>query len=106
MALVSISSVAACAGKGRFDQATGTGVVLLKSNYKVIKTNASGSSSGFYLLGFIPIVPPNYGKAKKRLYASVGEDLSGRPVALANQTEDKTFLYLILLIIPEDQLIL
>ena len=57
-------------------------------------------SSGFYLLGFIPIVSPTYSAAKRSLYQSVGETLTGRSVALANQTEDRSALYLILFSVP------
>jgi len=91
-----------CASKGEFrGQATGTAVNLAGSNYKVIKVGVTGQSSGFNLLGIIPLSSPNYAEAKASLYKSVGEPLTGRSVALANQTEDRSSLYLILFSIPK-----
>lgn len=89
-----------CASEGEFKQATGTGVQLTGNNYRVIKAGVSGESAGFYLLGFIPIVSPSYADAKKDLYGNVGRPLEGRSVALANQTEDRSNLYLIIFSIP------
>ena len=89
------------ANVGGMSQHTGTDVSLKENNYKVIKAGAKGESSGFYLLGFIPIVSPNYAEAKESLYKSVGEKLEGRSVALANYTEDKSYLYLVLFGIPK-----
>jgi len=59
-----------------------------------------GRSSGFFLLGIVPITSPNYATAKESLYKSVGQPLNGRAIALANQTEDQSMLYLILFSIP------
>lgn len=86
---------------GRFNQSTGTGVNLSKDNYKVIKASAIGESHGFNFLGIIPIVSPSYADAKKALYDSIGEDVRGKSLALANQTEDRSTLYLILFSIPK-----
>ena len=44
---------------------------------------------------------PNYAEAKADLYASVGESLVGRSAALANQTEDKSSIYVILFSLPK-----
>lgn len=94
--------VAGCASIGDFrGQTTATDVRLTQNNYKIVKVGASGDSTGFWLLGFIPIVNPKYAEAKQRLYQSVGQPLQGRSVALANQTEDKSFLYLVLFAIPK-----
>lgn len=91
-----------CASKGEFrGQSTGTQVSLAGSNYKVIKAGATGQSSGFKLLGIIPLASPNYGEAKDALYKSVGEPLTGRSVALANQTEDRSSVYLLLFSVPK-----
>ena len=78
-----------------------TGVQLTQSNYKMIKTAAKGQSSGFRLFGIIPLASTSYAEAKDSLYRSVGEPLAGRAVALANQTEDRSSLYLILFSIPK-----
>jgi hypothetical protein len=91
-----------CASQGEFrGQSTGTQISLAGNNYKVIKAGAKGESSGFKLLGIIPFASPNYADAKAALYQSVGEPLTGRSVALANQTEDRSSLYLILFSIPK-----
>ena len=91
-----------CASQGAFKgQATTTGVSLSQNNYKIIKSGAKGQSYGFRLLGVVPIFMPNYALAKERLYQSVGENLTGRSVALANQTEDRSALYLLLFSIPK-----
>jgi len=60
-----------------------------------------GKSWGFRLLGIIPLASPEYSMAKKRLYDSVGETLNGKAVALANQTEDRSLMYLILFSVPK-----
>jgi len=92
---------AGCASQGDLrGNNTGTEVQLKGNNYKVIKAGAIGHSSGFSLLGFIPLVPPTAAEAKVSLYQDVGEDLKGRSIALANQTEDRSYLYLILFGIP------
>jgi hypothetical protein len=102
-ALLALTALLAtgCASQGEFKQATGTGVQLTGNNYRVIKAGASGESAGFYLLGFIPIVSPSYADAKNDLYSNVGRSLEGRSVALANQTEDRSSLYLIVFSIPK-----
>lgn len=92
--------LAGCSSSGEFYQSTGTDVSLRGNNYKIVKAGAKGESSGFYLFGFIPIVSPNFADAKSDLYKSVGEQLEGRSIALANQTKDRSNLYLILFSIP------
>ena len=91
-----------CSSTGSFKgQTTGTGVSLSQKNYRMIKAGAMGKSYGFSLLGIIPFTSPTYADAKTDLYQSVGEPLTGRAVALANQTEDHSNLYLILFSIPK-----
>ena len=90
-----------CASQGEFKHSSDTQVSLTGNNYKVIKPGAKGESAGFRLLGIIPFASPNYADAKADLYKSVGEPLIGRPVALANETEDRSSLYLILFSIPK-----
>ncbi len=92
--------LASCSSTGSMSQSTGTAVSLQGNNYKVLKAGAKGQSSGFYLLGIIPIVSPNYADAKADLYYSTSEPLEGRSIALANQTEDRSTLYLILFSVP------
>ncbi len=83
------------------DKISTTGVSLSQNNFKMIKPDASGSSHGFALLGLIPIVSPTVEAAKQDLYASVGGDLTGRAVALANQTVTHSTVYLILFSVPK-----
>ena len=92
-----------CGGNvgGSFQQKTGTEVMLRGNNYKVLKAGARGESTGFYLFGFIPIVRESFADAKSDLYQSVGVPLEGRSVALANQTEDRSGLYLFLFSLPK-----
>lgn len=89
-----------CTSTGNMPQGTGTDVSLSGNNYKVLKAGARGESGGFNLLGFIPIVSPNFADAKADLYSSVGQPLEGRSIALANQTEDRSTVYLILFSLP------
>ncbi len=95
-----VAMLAGCASVGKFEQQTATDVRLSENNYRVIQPGARGGSSGFWLLGLIPITSPSYAVAKTRLYESVGQDLKGRSIALANQTQDHSTLYLILFSIP------
>jgi len=78
---------------------TDTSISLAGKNYKLIKGGAQGKDYGFWFL-FIPIVSPNYADAKASLYKSVDEPLTGKAIALANQTEDRSCLFLILVSIP------
>jgi hypothetical protein len=100
---LSVTALVGCAtsDRGEFKgQSTSAGVGLTKKNYKVIKVGAKGESSGFKLLGLIPLANPSYSDAKDMLYKSIGEPLEGRAVALVNQTEDDSSVYLILFSIP------
>ena len=92
--------VTACAGAGKFPQATVTAVNLSKQNFRVIKAGAQGESMGVSLLGLIPIVPPSVSKAKKDLYSSVGAEMVNKATALSNVTEERSTLYLILISLP------
>lgn len=82
-------------------QGTDAGVSLGKKNYQIIKVSVRGESRGFNLFGFIPIKSPSYANAKDDLYEEAGVSFSGRAIALVNQTEDKSSLYLILFSIPK-----
>lgn len=89
------------ASRGIMNEQTSTGVSLSKNNYTIVKAGAKGESTGFCLLGFICFVSPNYAEAKADLYNSSREKLEGRSIALANQTQDHSSLYLILFSIPK-----
>ncbi len=86
---------------GRMQQSTDAGVTLREATYKIVKAGARGSSYGFSLFGFIPITTPKYANAKSDLYDSVGQPLEGRSIALANQTEDRSSIWLLLFSLPK-----
>jgi hypothetical protein len=85
---------------GTFPHGTGTQVDLSKANYRVIKANAIGESTGFNLLGIIPIAPPRYTTAMTDLYSKVGIS-EGKSHALVNVIQERSNLYLILFSIPK-----
>ena len=89
------------ASRGIMNEQTSTGVSLSKNNYTIVKAGARGESTGFCLLGFICFTSPNYAEAKSNLYSGCNEKLEGRSIALANQTQDHSSLYLILFSIPK-----
>jgi hypothetical protein len=97
---ISLALLTGCSSEGEFRQSTGTSVALAGNNYKLIKAGASGHSSGFRLLGILPITSPTHAGAKASLYESVGIPLTGKSIALANETEDRSSLYVILFSIP------
>ena len=81
---------------------TETDISLTHGNYKMLKAGAEGRSYGFrFLLGIIPITAPSTADARTDLYHSVDQDLSGRPVALANVVEDHSTTWLLLFSIPK-----
>ena len=96
-----IALLAGCASEGNFQHSNGTAVDLNKNNYRVIKAGAVGESTGFRLLGIIPFANPQYSEAKANIYKSVNEPLTGRAIALANTTEDRSTIYLILFSLPK-----
>jgi hypothetical protein len=99
--LTLLAMASGCSSEGDLrGGATGTDVGLNQKNYVMIKAGAMGHSYGFRLLGILPFDSPTAADAKADLYKSVGQDLTGKAVALANQTEDRSSLYLILFSIP------
>ena len=101
LSVLSLAFLTGCSSEGEFRQSTGTSVALAGNNYKLIKEGVTGTSSGFKLLGLIPITSPTHASAKASLYKSIGIPLTGKSVALANETEDRSSLYLILFSIPK-----
>jgi hypothetical protein len=93
--------VGCAAATGAFKgQTTAADATLSSKNYKVVKVGAKGESSGFSLLCFT-INSPSYAKAKEALYASIGERLEGRAIALVNVTEDRDPQSVILFATPK-----
>jgi hypothetical protein len=89
-----------CSSEGGSKAGTGTAVNLSGNNYRVVRAGVSGTSCGFDLLGFIPICPPTYSGAKAAMLRHAGISMDGRSVAIANQTEDRSSLYLIAFSVP------
>lgn len=97
LALLMIST--GCSRVGTFPHSSGTEVDLTKKNFRVVKANAVGSSSGFALLGIIPFAQPSYTSAMSDLYDDAGIE-EGTAQALVNVTQERSSLYLILFSIP------
>ena len=97
--LVGVFFLAGCASVGNYPHNSVTQVNLEKNNYKMIKPNAAGASSGFALFGIIGITSPQHTIAMTRLYESAGLK-EGGAYALANVIEETTNTYLILFSIP------
>ena len=93
--------LAGCSSQGDYRASNATAVNLAGNNYRIVKAGVTGESSGFKLLGIISFASPRYSEAKANIYKAVDEPLGGRSIALANQTEDRSSLYLILFSIPK-----
>jgi hypothetical protein len=102
-ALLIISLVCACclgcSNLGFMQYSNETQTQLSKKNFRVFMTNVHGESTGFCLLGCIPIVPPRFSEAMANLHE--GAKIENKPMALANVAEDYSNLYLILFSIPK-----
>ena len=98
--LCGMASLVGCSSVGTFPHASGTSVDLTKKNYRVVKANVTGESTGFALLGLIPIVSPTYTDAMSNLSAHGGIQ-EGKAQALVNVTQDRSTIYLILFSIPK-----
>ncbi len=101
LALAVVLFLCGCATTGgRMEQRTGTDVSLKENNFKVLKMGARGTSSGFRLFEIWTLWSPSYSSARQSLYDSVGEKLEGRSIALANLSEDRSTIHLLLFSIP------
>lgn len=98
LVLIAVSS--GCTSSGTFPHESSTRVDLSRGNYRVVKANAVGSSSGFKLFMFIPIVAPKYNKAMGRLQKKAGV-AEGTAQAIVNVSQEKASLYLLLFSIPK-----
>jgi hypothetical protein len=98
--LVLLLAFGGCSGKGVFRVSSGTQVDLSRKNYRVVKSNAVGSSSGFKLLGIIPFASPSYTSAMSDLYKDAKVQ-DGSANALVNVTQEESGIYLILFSIPK-----
>jgi hypothetical protein len=82
-------------------RSTSTTVALNEKNYRMVHPGASGTSYGFRLLGIIPFASPHYATARQKLYASIDQPLHGKAIALSNELEDKSTVYLLLFSVPK-----
>ena len=97
--LVLIAVSGGCTSTGSYPAASESRVDLSKANYHLVKANAVGSSSGFNLFMFIPIVPTRYTSAMSQLQAQAGMT-EGKAQALVNVVQEQRSLYLLLFSIP------
>jgi len=96
--LLLIGNLSGCSSIGSMPHVMGTQTNLSRNNFKVIKSGVQGRDSGFSLLGFLPIASPSYADAMADLHSKI--DMEGKATALANVTQDRSNLYLILFSIP------
>ena len=99
VAAMALLLVSGCAATGSFPHASETVVALSTNNYLVVKANAVGTSSGFKLLGLLPLSVPRYTAAMSDLYRSSSVH-EGRAYALANVIQERSSAYLILFSVP------
>jgi hypothetical protein len=92
--------VAGCTSVGHMPQGTNTTVDLSRKNYRVVKANAVGESTGFSLFGVIPFVSPRHTKAMTDLYAKA-QVKEGTAFALTNVLQEESNIYLILFSLPK-----
>jgi hypothetical protein len=89
-----------CTSSGTFPATSGTTVNLSQKNYRVIKANAVGTSTGFKLFMFIPIAPTRYNAAMSDLYKEAGV-VEGTATTLVNVSQEESSLYLLLFSLPK-----
>ena len=86
-------------GAANADFHSGTAVRLEQANFATVKTNVTGQTKGFALLGLITIVPARFSTAMDRLYAHA-EVRPGVAQTLANVVVERSSTYLILYSVP------
>lgn len=72
----------------------------MQLNYTMLQPNIVGQSSGFSLLGLIPISVPSYTRAWARLSAQTKSFPDDKRIRYANVVQDRSFIYLILFSVP------
>ena len=87
-----------CISVGEQPFNTGARADLSRANFRVVKTSARGTDSGFHLLCFIPLFSPNYADAMEDLHTEY--DMEGKSTALVNVTHDKSEMFLLLFSVP------
>jgi hypothetical protein len=100
VAVVLAAFVAACTSTGAdYKSQNVTNVDLSKGNFKVVKSGAKGSSSGFKLFAFIPITAPSYARAMTDLRGKA--QMEGKASAVTNVTQDQTNIWCLLFSLQE-----
>lgn len=94
-----VAACLGCSSRGLFPASMQTQVDLSRGNYRVVRSNISGTSMGFSLLGIIPIVPPTYTAAMSDLQSQAALT-EGQAQAFVNVVQEQTSLYLILFSLP------
>jgi len=87
-----------CVSVGEQPFNTGVSADLSKANFRVVKTSARGTDSGFHLFCFIPLFSPSYADAMDDLHNEY--DMEGKSTALVNVTHDKSEMFLLLFSVP------
>jgi hypothetical protein len=98
--LLVVLAASGCTSTGTFPATSGTQVDLSKKNFRVVKANAVGSSTGFKLFCFIPITSPTYSEAMSQLHRKAGLT-EGRAMTLTNVTQENSSIYLLLFSLPK-----
>jgi hypothetical protein len=79
---------------------TTTATILSKQNYKIVKANAIGGSTGFSFLGLFTFKSPSYEEAFTQLYRSGGVS-EGKAQAIVNVVHEHSSDYFILFALPK-----
>ena len=87
-------------GAGQASVLTLTEVHLAQRNYRVVRTNVTGTSQGVALFGLITVKPPDAIEALARLYEA-GGIAEGHGTALINVLQHTRAPYYILFSLPE-----
>ena|SRR2546430_17252136 len=101
LACLTLIFATGCTSSHVDNRSSSTSVALNSRNYRLVKPGASGSSYGFRLFGLLPLASPHYAAARTKLYQSMDQPLTGKAIALTNELQDKSTVYLILFSVPK-----
>jgi hypothetical protein len=92
--------LAAPSAAGGAQITTVTQVTLSQPNFRLVKADVVGSSTGFRLLGLLTFKSPDYAEAITRLYEKAGVS-NGTAQVFVNLVYDQTSPYFILFSLPK-----
>ncbi|WP_133717268.1 DUF6567 family protein [Methylocaldum gracile] len=92
--------LAAPSAAGGTQITTVTQVTLSQPNFRLVKADVIGSSTGFRLLGLLTFKSPDYAEAITRLYENAGVS-NGTAQFFVNLVYDQTSPYFILFSLPK-----